>query len=800
MAPLISLVMTTYNRERYLEAAIESVLQQTFTDFELLLWDDGSDDRSVAIADSYAQRDQRVRVVAAAHRGRVAALQAAIAHTTGIYLGWVDSDDLLAPTALEQTVQTLEEQPQAGMVYTDYLDIDEQGTVIRYGQRCGIPYSKDRLLLDFMTFHFRLMRRSIFNQVGGISGALDYVEDYDLCLRLSEVTEIRRVREPLYYYRNHASSASQQWRLEQVLRSKAAIAQALKRRGLADQLAIEVQLPEGHFFLHRKGAPTPATPSFVTKMSSLLASLPLLGAITGMPAHAQSITAAPDSTNTSVILNGDRYDISGGTQAGSNLFQSFQRFGLSASETATFLANPQIQNILGRVVGGEASLINGQIQVTGSNANLFLLNPAGIIFGANASLNVPGSFTATTANGIGFGNGWFNAIGTNDYAALIEAPDTFAFTANAPGAIVNAGTLTVSNGQSLALLGGTVVNTGQLTAPGGQIVITAVPGQNLVRLSQPGNLLSLEFQPLSTTTSTPNASPFAPLSLAQLLTGSGSGNATGLTANPDGTVQLTGSGIQIPTTPGTTIASGSLNAADQLGGNVRVLGNQVALVGATVNASGAAAGGTVQIGGNYQGNGVLPNAAQTFISQDSTINVDAGAVGNGGRAIVWADQNTAFGGTISARGGSTIGNGGFVEVSGKQNLLFRGTVDTSATNGTNGTLLLDPADITILPDGPPMGFSGQVLFGDAEPTTIFQNQLQELSGDTTILIQATNSISFAPLTTGALEFQPGNGSITFQAGGPITMTATDTIRAEGRSVTFIGGSLSLGNIDTSAIS
>ncbi|HEY9654890.1 MAG TPA: glycosyltransferase, partial [Crinalium sp.] len=401
MAPLISLVMTTYNRERYMGAAIESVLQQTFTNFELLLWDDGSDDRSVAIADSFAQRDQRVRVVAAAHRGRVAALQAAIAHTTGSYLGWVDSDDLLAPTALEQTVRTLNEQPQAGMVYTDYLEMDEQGTVIRYGQRCSIPYSKDRLLLDFMTFHFRLMRRSVFDQVGGINGALDYVEDYDLCLRLSEVTEIRRVREPLYYYRNHTGSASQQWRLEQVLRSRTAIAQALKRRGLADQLAIEVQLPEGHFFLRRKAAPTPATPSFVSKMSSLLASLPLLGAITGVPAHAQSITAAPDSTNTSVILNGDRYDISGGTQAGGNLFQSFQRFGLSASETANFLANPQIQNILGRVVGGEASVINGQIQVTGSNANLFLLNPTGIIFGAGASLNVPGSFTATTANGIG---------------------------------------------------------------------------------------------------------------------------------------------------------------------------------------------------------------------------------------------------------------------------------------------------------------------------------------------------------------------------------------------------------------
>ncbi|XHX77981.1 MAG: CHAT domain-containing protein [Stenomitos frigidus ULC029] len=547
MTPLISLVMTTYNRERYVGAAIESVLQQTFTDFELLLWDDGSNDRSVTIADSFARRDRRVRVVVAAHRGRVAALQAAIAHTTGTYLGWVDSDDLLAPTALEQTVQTLNEQPQAGMVYTDYLDMDEQGVVIQYGQRCGIPYSKERLLLDFMTFHFRLMRRSVFDQVGGINGALDYAEDYDLCLRLSEVTEIRRVREPLYYYRNHAGSASQQWRLEQVLRSKAAIAQALKRRGLADQLAIEVQLPDGRFFLRRKAAPTPAPPSFVAKMSSLLASLPLLGAIAGVPAHAQSITAAPDSTNTSVILNGDRYDITGGTQAGSNLFQSFQRLGLSASETANFLANPQIQNILGRVVGGEASVINGQIQVTGSNANLFLLNPAGIIFGANASLNVPGSFTATTANGIGFGNGWFSAAGTNDYAALVGEPGSFAFTITQPGSIVNFGNLAVASEQTLALLGGTVVSTGTLQAPGGQMIAATVPGQSLVKLSQPGSLLSLEVQPIATTqpTTLPQDWSLPIASLPQLLTGGNFGNATRVSVNPDGTVVLSGSATPI---------------------------------------------------------------------------------------------------------------------------------------------------------------------------------------------------------------------------------------------------------------
>lgn len=119
-------------------------------------------------------------------------------------------------------------------------------------------------------------------------------------------------------------------------------------------------------------------------------------------AQAQSITAAPDGTNTMVTPAGNTYTITGGTQAGTNLFHSFQQFGLTSGEAANFIANPAVQNVLGRVTGGNPSTINGLIQLTGSNANLYLMNPAGIVFGANASLNVPASFTATTATAIGF--------------------------------------------------------------------------------------------------------------------------------------------------------------------------------------------------------------------------------------------------------------------------------------------------------------------------------------------------------------------------------------------------------------
>jgi large exoprotein involved in heme utilization and adhesion len=105
------------------------------------------------------------------------------------------------------------------------------------------------------------------------------------------------------------------------------------------------------------------------------------------------------------------------------------------------------------------------------------MNPAGIIFGSNARLNVPASFTATTATGIGFGSNWFSASGPNDYAALVGTPNSFAFTLSQPGAILNAGDLAVESGKNLTLLGGTVVNTGKLSAPGGNITVAAVPGE-----------------------------------------------------------------------------------------------------------------------------------------------------------------------------------------------------------------------------------------------------------------------------------------------------------------------------------
>ncbi|MEO0430702.1 MAG: CHAT domain-containing protein [Cyanobacteria bacterium J06656_5] len=421
-------------------------------------------------------------------------------------------------------------------------------------------------------------------------------------------------------------------------------------------------------------------PFLVTLLGPLLATA---------PAHTQSIT--PADTATTIQQTGTQYQIDGGNLSGDSatLFHSFDQFGLLTGESAQFSNPVTVENIVGRVLGGDASIIDGLLAVDG-NANLYLLNPAGIFLGENTQLNLGGSFSASTATGLTFGNELLNALGSNDYGQLTGAPTGYAFDTET-GAIVNAGDLAVTSGQSLTLLGGQVINTGQLAASGGEVLVMAVPGENRVRLSQDGSLLGLELETL------PDAAPtaaFTPTTVPALLTGAGAlGMATDITVNPDGTVSLSGSSLQIPTDPGTAIVSGQLEADS---GNIGVLGEQIALVGATVDASGDAGGGTILIGGDELGNGAVPNAATTIIDENSVIQADARDTGNGGKIVAWGTNLLRSAGQLFARGGTNGGDGGFIETSSLGLLDVRATPDVSAVNGAGGLWLLDPANIRIV--------------------------------------------------------------------------------------------------------
>ncbi|MGE5655871.1 MAG: filamentous hemagglutinin N-terminal domain-containing protein [Actinomycetota bacterium] len=229
---------------------------------------------------------------------------------------------------------------------------------------------------------------------------------------------------------------------------------------------------------------------------SAIAILPI--AMSGGATFAQ---IAPDGTLSTTVTapDGRSFTINGGTQAGNNLFHSFREFSIPTDSSASFNNAANIQNIFSRVTGGSISSIDGSIKANGS-ANLFLINPSGIIFGPNASLNIGGSFIASTADSVVFGNGIeFSAVNSSASPLLaIGVPLGLQYGSN-PGAIANRSQansnnqlntvglpvgLAVQPGRTLALVGGDVtLEGGNLSAFGGRIEIGSVAGSGFVSLS-----------------------------------------------------------------------------------------------------------------------------------------------------------------------------------------------------------------------------------------------------------------------------------------------------------------------------
>ena len=262
------------------------------------------------------------------------------------------------------------------------------------------------------------------------------------------------------------------------------------------------------------------------------------------------IIPASDGTGTVVIPksqtpNSQTFDIGGGSPSAdrANLFHSFEQFNLNAGQTVNFISTPETQNILTRVKGRSISQIDGMIQVTGSNANLFLMNPAGIIFGSNTRLNVPASFFATTSTAIDIGNSIngirfsrFNTFGPNNYSELVGSPRGFVFSGTS-GTIINQGNLRITDGQTIGLVGNSVVNLGRLDPPNGNINIVMAPENGWVQIRQNGNILSLEV-PAQTILQNPGL-PI--VDLPKILTGGNQEHATNVRVMENGTIQLTNS-------------------------------------------------------------------------------------------------------------------------------------------------------------------------------------------------------------------------------------------------------------------
>jgi len=224
--PGVSVVLPTYNHLKFLPPAVESVLAQTYDDFELIIVNDGSTDGTREYLDSL--KDPRVRVIHQENKRLPEALNTGFRTARGELLTWVSSDNYCAPIFLEAFVAALDAHPDAGFAYSSYAVIDEDGHITRIRQDQNISY---HLLLAGNPGIASFMYRRVCQQkVGLYDPALECAEDWDMWLRILEQFQSVYVPDILYYYRLHEDSMTEKIR-ERVFRaSRQAFQKAVERR------------------------------------------------------------------------------------------------------------------------------------------------------------------------------------------------------------------------------------------------------------------------------------------------------------------------------------------------------------------------------------------------------------------------------------------------------------------------------------------------------------------------------------------------------------------------------------------
>ncbi|MGA1283232.1 MAG: beta strand repeat-containing protein, partial [Prochlorothrix sp.] len=389
----------------------------------------------------------------------------------------------------------------------------------------------------------------------------------------------------------------------------------------------------------------------------------------------QTLGAANSQIESGVMVRGALADlITGGSSQGSNLFHSFSQFNVAEGQRVYF-ANPDgIGAILGRVTGGDPSQILGALGVDGG-ADLFLLNPNGILFGENARLDLSGSFQASTAERWMFADGQeFSAV--NPQAAPLltiqpQASQTYAL--DFKGDILNEGNLAVGAGETLTLAGNQVTNRGYLAAPGGML-------------------------------------------------------------------QVVGHGVYV-------------------------------LDGSHLSVSAEAGGGTIRVGGDYQGGGSLPRSRVTWVDPNTLMEANAFKVGDGGEIILWSDEATYFAGMLQAMGGLQGGNGGFVETSsaGILSIPASAAVQVSAPLGLGGQWLLDPRNLTLATT------TANGAFDSGNPNT-FTPTADDATVNVGTIAAALSAGTSVTITTGSTGTQ--DGTITVASNISKTAGAGATLRLE----------------------
>ncbi|MGH7073103.1 MAG: filamentous hemagglutinin N-terminal domain-containing protein, partial [Stellaceae bacterium] len=545
--------------------------------------------------------------------------------------------------------------------------------------------------------------------------------------------------------------------------------------------------------------------------SGLLVATPALAGSLGASVAPNTLPTGGQvvSGSASIARSPGQLDVNQATQ---KAIVNWQGFSIG-SQAAVDFHQPNASAIaLNRVKGSDPSEIAGQLN---ANGQVWIVNPNGVMFSKTAEVNTAGILASTA-----------DITNTNFNAGVykFDVPGK-------PGAsVVNAGHVTVAQAGMAAFVAPSVANSGVIDARLGKVTLASgstytldMYGDGLVKFAiSPETAAQLEGARVTNTGQIKANGGTVVLSVGQ------AENIVDDSINDGGTITAKTVGthrgsVTIDGNGGTTTVSGTITVSGlrpgETGGIAKVLGGQVALAStAKIDASGAAGGGTVDIGGDFHGAGPDADAANTVVWDGAQIDADATNSGNGGQVAVWSNGYTNFDGSISAKGGSQGGNGGYVETSSGDNLAVGGAarVDASAPRGMSGQWLLDPQNLTVDSAAASsidtaLGGNTSVTLETTATTASGTGTVTSGAGDitvaaamswaptatTTLTLNAYNSINIdAPITiggtNGALVLQTNN-----QQGGANTAGSLNFLGQGSIQYTGTGGALTIGNAGVS---
>jgi filamentous hemagglutinin family protein len=472
-------------------------------------------------------------------------------------------------------------------------------------------------------------------------------------------------------------------------------------------------------------------------------------------------------------LSGPYYDIGAnlGRQIGGNLFHSFGKFGLVSGETAGFSGPPTVSNVIGRVTGRNPSSVDGTIKSNIAGANLFLINPSGMVFGPNARVNVSGSFHASTADYLKMSDGAkFQATNPDGSTLSAAPPAAFGFLAASPAAItVNGSTLGLVAGKTLGLVGGPVsiapdpqTSSGaRLSAPAGTIHVTSAAGTGEVPVD-PRERSTLTVSKFGAVDIKGGATPS--VLTASNLSGNGGGGSVFIRSD---TLSIDASVIA------------ANNSGSEPGGQLVLRGDtHVTLSNRTMVQAvtlGSGSGAEVQVS-------TAPNGAISAYASTVEVGVRSSGTGNAGQLSLVTGQLVLTHGAQLTSNAQGSGKGGPIAISANSVVLdgeaaasqSTGIFSSASAAGAGGSICIIAGELSVQ--------NGAAVLAQSLSNAAGGGLDVKVGGPLTV-----NSGSAALVTAASGGGNAGNVSVT--AAGPVTI---DVAVAPGTMLSGIG-SLTLGD-------